>query len=540
MKIKRSNLRLTITTFSKKGKKNALQDLFIPPSNPLNVIGGSDDFSTFRQQNVSTDDTNLSACVQLECTSNYCKNNSDPSNTKQHEEDNRTTGKLNYSATNDVSPSALVDTVANADISVSSPPSFESNERNNSSPSKLSNDLLRTSLVNPSTPTSSVSSNQHLNQTLNEFFKPEFLIIDMALTVGIDTAALETFELMFSYCKKHNVTLVLSGSDRHVNQLVTHGIFSSENHHNNLDTALEFCEDALLVKYQVNKEDETLFPHRLKWQTLSSVENGINEEFLAENEKTLIVESNSQKNDIANFYQYKPLSSVSIDKYDNKKGFLVALRHIEERHDIESSIMDKLKKLTDYVKPINLVRGEVIMDTTQGSVIDLDQDGLWFIEKGVILVERDVNQSTMQTTRTKRRIRQSVPPRIQRLKHRNFQLGKIGPGGLIGATELCSGYRSMGRFIVDSELCTLHFLSFRAIKDLEVSYPDAALNVLKLSSMLLADRFDRTREQLSQLFDTVYGPAQKISTATEKAMKKIRGSLSLQNNAIHVVQKKIS
>ena len=287
------------------------------------------------------------------------------------------------------------------------------------------------------------------------------------------------------------------------------------------------------------EQEIQLFLNTCKLKSLSSAENGTNCDQFKENEKTNIPQSALEVTELNGVYQYKPSLSSSCSKYDYKKGFLVALRRIGERHDIEPSVMDRLKKLIDFVKPTELTKGEVIMDTTQGSVIDLEQDGLWFIEEGKILIERDVNQSTMQTTRTRRRIRQSVPPRIQRLKHRNFQLGRIGPGGLIGTTELCSGYRSLGRFVIDSDVCKLHFLSFGAIKDLEVSHPDVALNVVKLSSMLLADRFDRTREQLSQLFDTVYGPAQKVSTATEKAMKKIRSSLSLQNNAIHISQKKI-
>ena len=90
-------------------------------------------------------------------------------------------------------------------------------------------------MTNSSTPTSSISSRNNFNETLNEFFRPEFLIIDMALTVGIDTAALETFELILNYCRKHDVTLVLSGSERHLDYLVQQGIFLPNNHHPNLD-----------------------------------------------------------------------------------------------------------------------------------------------------------------------------------------------------------------------------------------------------------------------------------------------------------------
>ena len=39
-----------------------------------------------------------------------------------------------------------------------------------------------------------------------------------------------------------------------------------------------------------------------------------------------------------------------------------------------------------------------------------------------------------------------------RLKHRTFQLSRLGPGWLLGATELCSQYRSLGHFVVQSKV----------------------------------------------------------------------------------------
>ena len=86
-----------------------------------------------------------------------------------------------------------------------------------------------------------------------------------------------------------------------------------------------------------------------------------------------------------------------------------------------------LRQLGDYVQPMKLREGDVIMHTTQGSPIDLDEDGLFFIESGCVVVQRDPDQSVALTLRSNRRRRLSVAPRMLRLKHRTFQLSRLGP-----------------------------------------------------------------------------------------------------------------
>ena len=341
--------------------------------------------------------------------------------------------------------------------------------------------------------------------SINEFFKPEFLVVDMALTVGVDTAAIDTFQLILDFCKKANVVLCLSGTEAHLDCLLHNGIFEASNQFPNLDAALQSCENCLLMRYG----------------------------FLVPNRSEISVGNIEGREIVSVTSRISPQEKL----YDTEKGFISSLRAIQDRHEVDNTIIKPLQALIEFVRPIRLNKGEIIMDTTHGSAIDVDEDGLFFIESGRILVERDVHQSTMQTTRTQRRIRQSVPPRIQRLTHRNFQLGTIGPGWLVGANELCSGYRSLGTFIVDSDVCYLHFLPFRIVYELEETHPVVALNIFRLSSILLADRLDRTREQLSHMFDTVYGPATRVATATEKALKKARSSLfngnGAQNNVMH-------
>ena len=65
-------------------------------------------------------------------------------------------------------------------------------------------------------------------------------------------------------------------------------------------------------------------------------------------------------------------------------------------------------------------------------------------------------------------------------------------------------------------------MPFRTIKNFERDRPLLALRVYQLASLVLADRYDRSKEQLSHLVDTIYAPPMKVSSATEKALKKAR------------------
>ena len=101
--------------------------------------------------------------------------------------------------------------------------------------------------------------------------------------------------------------------------------------------------------------------------------------------------------------------------------------HILQHPLTSPLIVEVLRQLGDYVQPMKLREGDVIMHTTQGSPIDLDEDGLFFIESGCVVVQRDPDQSVALTLRSSRRRRLSVAPRMLRLKHRTFQLSRLGP-----------------------------------------------------------------------------------------------------------------
>jgi len=310
------------------------------------------------------------------------------------------------------------------------------------------------------------------NDPADDFFRPEFLVVDMALVVGVDASALDTFKQIADHCARANVEMCLSGMEPHLDLLERAGVFLKTNRFADLDSALSSCEDKLLERHGVN--------------------------------------SAIQKSYITN----------TDNVYDPRKGFLYCLEIMQDRHNLDDSSIKILRQLVDYVQPLELVNGDVIMDTTQGSPIDLDEDGLYFLESGSVTVQRDPSQSLLLTVRSNRRKRMSVAPRVLRLKHRTFQLSRLGPGWLVGATELCSGFRSMGQFVVQSPECKAHFLPFRVISTLEKENPILGLKLVQLAAAVVADRYDRSKEQLAHLIDTVYSPPIKVSTATEKALKK--------------------
>jgi hypothetical protein len=269
----------------------------------------------------------------------------------------------------------------------------------------------------------------------------------------------------------------------HLDLLERAGVFLKTNRFADLDSALSSCEDKLLERHGVNSAIQKSY-------------------------------SNNNTDDI----------------YDAKKGFFLCLEMMQDRHSLDDSSIKILRQLVDYVQPLQLVNGDVIMDTTQGSPVDLDEDGLYFLESGSVIVQRDPSQSLLLTVRSNRRKRMSVAPRVLRLKHRTFQLSRLGPGWLIGATELCSGFRSMGQFVVQSPQCRVHFLPFRIISSLETENPILGLKLVQLAAAVVADRYDRSKEQLAHLIDTVYSPPIKISTATERALKKAHFMLERMSN----------
>jgi hypothetical protein len=92
----------------------------------------------------------------------------------------------------------------------------------------------------------------------------------------------------------------------------------------------------------------------------------------------------------------------------------------------------------------------------------------------------------------------------------------VGPGWVLGMTELCSGYRSMGTFHADTP-CRLHKVSFGDLARLLETDTELCICIYKVAvcdicscdkyasqldmaqALLMAKRFDHCKEQVWML-----------------------------------------
>jgi MFS superfamily sulfate permease-like transporter/CRP-like cAMP-binding protein len=208
-------------------------------------------------------------------------------------------------------------------------------------------------------------------------------------------------------------------------------------------------------------------------------------------------------------------------------GFAYCLKYLEKVHRIE---LHELLPLTGHTTRTCVTRGTVLMNVGMGTAIDFNRTGgdgdggLYFIEQGFISVQRDPNQSTDGRRRASQR------PTSRGSNHavhcRNFRLTRLGPGQVIGALELTSGYRSMGLWEAATD-CILHYLPFTVLVRLEKEDPVMLLRVHKLLGRIVADRYDKTKEHVTGLVDSIYsdsrGQSRYLSIGTHR---KLRGILA--------------
>ena len=222
--------------------------------------------------------------------------------------------------------------------------------------------------------------------------------------LAVDASALDHFKQIADFCKKEKVQLCLSGSEAHLNILEHSGIFKKENRFADLDASLCFCEDQLLRKYDICENTD--------------FSDGENEENKLRNEIQILQSKkrkNCNNNNNCNDYDDNSVeddvnmsivdrrmierstveSIVTIEKdiirkenelkQITRKGFIKCLEMMQNRLNISDESMSALSLLCDYVKPVTLKEGDVVMHTTQGSPLHMDADGLYFIQvRGVV------------------------------------------------------------------------------------------------------------------------------------------------------------
>jgi hypothetical protein len=199
-------------------------------------------------------------------------------------------------------------------------------------------------------------------------------------TSAVDASALDHFKQIADFCQKAKVNLCLSGLEPHLDILVRAGVFKTENRFIDLDTVLCTCEDKLLQKYNIgdeidvsDSEEELLMRESTSFNSQYYETNSNNDD---ENENENEKESDNEfiKDIQEHRIEQEKIRSIS------RKGFLKCLGMLRDRHNISENSMGILELLTEHVRPLRLVEGEIIMHITQGSPVDLDEDGLFFIQ----------------------------------------------------------------------------------------------------------------------------------------------------------------
>ena len=165
-----------------------------------------------------------------------------------------------------------------------------------------------------------------------------------------------------------------------------------------------------------------------------------------------------------------------------------------------SMATDKLLPLSKFMAAKTLPKGYILQNQPQGSTVDLDKGGLWFLEEGLVSVRRDPQQTL--TFRSKNMLLKRDRAMLQgQLRH--FQLARFGPGWCIGCDDLFSGYATIGVFLAETE-CKVHFVSFRRIQDLKRNNPELVLELYSLLGRLVSRQLNRTKERLSHTTDALY------------------------------------
>ena len=203
------------------------------------------------------------------------------------------------------------------------------------------------------------------------------------LTTAVDASALDHFKQIADFCQKAKVNLYLSGSESHLDILVRAGVFKKENRFIDLDTVLCTCEDKLLQKYNIGDEidisdgeEEELMMREMSVSNSKhyKTNNNHNNDNEKENEKENEIENNIDQDTQKHRIEQDKIRCIA------RKGFLKCLGMLRDRHNISENSMGILELLTEHVRPLRLIEGEIIMHITQGSPVDLDEDGLFFIQ----------------------------------------------------------------------------------------------------------------------------------------------------------------
>jgi hypothetical protein len=223
--------------------------------------------------------------------------------------------------------------------------------------------------------------------------KPKIVIVDVSLVTGMDTSTTDIFGEIRKLCNANGCKLFLSGlSPRMQSGLALGGVVPDKTgprskrmtlFFSDLDTALGRAEDMLIQNEMIQTSERRRFN-----------------------------------------------TSVS--------GFEHALHQIDELHG--ETFADDLIELQKFVEPLELQPGECLFESDGGVVNDRSR-GLFFIESGLLKIEKDTSH-VMSQTRTHNKL--IYDPHVT-LKHQHARMGSVAKRAFLakGALQGSSDRQSL-------------------------------------------------------------------------------------------------
>ena len=314
---------------------------------------------------------------------------------------------------------------------------------------------------------------------------PWVVVLDFSLVTTVDLAAVDVFVQAVSDARDQNCTVVFSGVGGNVRRLfrktkVDEKTYGNVRFGEDLDASLAMGEEIVLER----------------------AGNGAKEE-------------------------------IRVARQKQKEGgsWRECITMVGRNYDVSAATVEMLCMLEERLKVIRVAVGEDLYDVLERKGMGMGGGdlrkarGLFFVECGVIRVERDPN-ATMNShgSSLKRRFaavaggtmsgvnarsigmaRRAGGAKVDRRRKKQvtqFRCASRGPGTILGGREVSSGMRASGVYtsVVESRL---YFLSVEEIEKIERDDPRLALALCKTLASGLASSLDTSYEQGQQYYDVM-------------------------------------
>eukprot|EP00980_Cylindrotheca_fusiformis_P000207 scaffold42_cov133-Cylindrotheca_fusiformis.AAC.4 len=334
-----------------------------------------------------------------------------------------------------------------------------------------------------------------VSQSGKEKRRPLYMILDLTLVTGMDTSTVGVFNDIKNLCSSNECKLFMAGMSRNIRTIFSLGGFIADTKGERSSRSLRFFQN---LDAALGKAEDTLLAAEFEEKETASYTNRLR--LLSEGEN----------------------------------GFRTALRHIDEEHDENFSV--GLLGLQPFTSLVELSPGDGLYGSSESP--DRPERGLFFIECGVLKVERDT-----EATITRRDLHRPYSSssssvggdayndsltKIEATSLANyasllnternsqtFRVARIGPGWVAGTLEYVSGMRRAGDHMAITD-CRLHHLPYSRLQEIEQSDPSLVLSLYKLLSYLMARRQEATIGQLATLHSIMTSPAKVHSLKRRK------------------------